>query len=132
MAFEPIETQEQLESIIAGVRNEYADYDTLKSQVSGMDALRSELETVKAVCDEQAATIKGLETAAQKQKIAEEYGIPSALADRLKGENEEELRSDAANLAPMLKHKKTAPLRDPESIDNDHGGLRKLLSEMNF
>lgn len=130
MEFVPIETQEDFEKACAqrvgqaeeAVRAEFADYADLKSR----------LENAKAENEQQAATIKGLETAAQKRAIAEEYGIPTSLADRLKGEDEEALRSDAAALAPMLKTKKTAPLRDPESGDNHRDGLRKLLAEISW
>lgn len=138
--FKPIETQEQFDAAITdrirraqdAVRREYADYDQLKEQVADFDGVKSEYETRQQQLEQtvaaQGAAIKRYETEALKRKVADEVGIPAAFASRLTGEDEDSIRQDALALAPMLKGRKTPPLRDPDAKPTGETGYRRMLA----
>lgn len=125
--FAPIETQEafdaaveeRLEAARQEERGKYADYDEIKKQLS----------TANTTNTAQADKIKQLETAALKQRIAGETGIPFTLADRLVGENEEDLRKDAETLLKHVKpQQKTPPMRNPDAKPSGNDALKRLLA----
>lgn len=106
--FKPIETQEQLNAVIgerlsrvekkyseeaAGLRKEI---DTLTAKGKEDASKIADLEKTKA---EYEAKVKKYETDSVKTRIAREFNIPDAFADRLKGATEEELKKDAEALA---------------------------------
>lgn len=148
--FKVIETQEQLDAIIkeriaraeAKAEEKYADYDSLKAQLSEKDeqitALSSQLkETTDKVAgyDEQ---IKGLEgkisayaTDAVKTRVAHEIGLPYELASRLNGSNEDEIKADAKKLKDATKlFSAPVPLGTPEPVNN--GGSNKEAALLNI
>jgi len=129
--FKPIETQEQLNAIIgerikrereqaagnrAELENKVADYEkqisalTNQAQESakkyaGYDKALTELQT----------KVKGYETASVKTRIAHELGLPYEMAERLRGESEADIRTDAEAFQKALggvNH--SAPLRNTE------------------
>ena len=63
------------------------------------------------------AKVKALEMSQIRAKIAAEFELPAALADRLAGEDEEELRADAERLAELLQPGKPKP----PNLDNGAG-----------
>jgi len=73
------------------------------------------------VADLTARAVKA-ETSLLKNKIANDNGLPINLADRLVGENEEELSADAKTLASYLKPSTTPPMRTNEVARPDMGG----------
>ena len=76
---------------------------------------------------------KGYETAALKQRIAQEKGIPAEMAARLSGETEKDIRTDADAMAAMIRTiKGPAPLHDPMEKDPDpkNVNLTNMLHEL--
>lgn len=68
-------------------------------------------------------------------RVAYESGLPYALADRLNGETEEDLRNDAANLLKYVQPKKTkapplAETSDPVATDPRDAALKKLAADL--
>lgn len=146
--FKAIETQEQLDAIIGDrlkrqeekIRKEYADYEDLKTAVNGFDAVKEEYEArIKekeeiisghdALVADKDAKIKRLETDSLKVRIADSMGIPINMADRIKGETEDDIKADAEQLAPMLKggHKKQ---RWDENEDDRKNARRDQFKKM--
>ena len=70
-----------------------------------------------------------------KNRIANESGVPYELADRLVGNNEEELKADAEKLASFLGPKAAPPLRTSETGANTNNkssaDLTAMLSQIN-
>ena len=66
-----------------------------------------------------------------KSRIAHESGVPYELANRLVGNNEEELRADAEKLAPFLSPKAAPPLHTADPNSNGNGGLANMLNQIN-
>ena len=100
------------------IRSEYADYDSLKDQVAG---LQQEKDALNNQIAEHQKTIKGMQTAALKEKVARESGIPYELASRLSGETEDEIRKDAETVGAFLKPKQhPAPGKSTEPAGNDN------------
>ena len=131
--FTPITTQEAFDAAIqdrlhrqeAKIRGEYADYDALKKQSEEWGAEKEKYE--KTVQDSKTAyddltkkyteatgKIAKFETDALKTKVAIEAGIPAGLFSYLKGENEDEIRKSAEELAQFTKAGFVPPLADPE------------------
>lgn len=112
--FAPIETQEafdaavaeRLEAVRQEERDKYADYDDIKNQLSAANETNAT----------QAAEITRLQTDNLKQRIAAETGLPSAMANRLVGDDEKAIREDAAELLKTIKpQRKAPPMRNPDA-----------------
>lgn len=124
--FTPIETQEAFETAIAErieqarqeERDKFSDYEDLKAQLSAAN----ETNTT------QAEKIKQLEADALKRRIADEAGLPPAMASRLAGESEDDLREDAISLTKLLQ-RDVLPLRDPEAPEPD--GVVSAFQKLN-
>lgn len=150
--FRAIQTQEEFDKAISArlkreretavkeVTEKYADYEDLKKAATEgaerMKKLEEDLEAAKAAhqkdADELNAKIKGYETGSVKTRIALELGLPYSLAERLSGENEEDIRKDAEQMAKLLTPKETAPLagtEDPKTGSKD-AELRALAETL--
>lgn len=117
--FKPIETQEQLNAVIGdrikraqdSVRREYADYADLKrASETWADAEADYKDKLQKAND----TIRRYETDSLKRKIAEEVGLPVALASRITGDDEAAMRTDAEALKAIIPGRK-APARNEEA-----------------
>ena len=79
-------------------------YDTdiaaLNETITG---LRSEKESSATKISELEGKIREYETNSAKMRIAREAGLPAELADRLSGADEAAMRTDAENLAKLIK-----------------------------
>lgn len=110
MGFNPITTQEQLDSLLAAEREKFKGYvspDELKKQTDALSAQITELT----------AKNKAFELSSLKAKIAREAGLRPELAERLTGEDEKSLKADAKALAAVVTPEKPAdplPLRSSE------------------
>lgn len=149
--FKPIETQEELNKIVSGRVNEehdrvmkqFADYEDIKKQNAD---LKEELSaTQKNLADTQEkykdydknltdlqTKVHNYEIDSVKTKVALDAGLPFAMASRLRGETEEEIRSDAEALKGLYKPQKQ-PLADPEvgvEKDPQRAALKKMLNDM--
>ena len=145
--FKPIETQEQLDSIIKDrvaraeksatekVEEKYKGYispDDFAARTKELNEKNTELGNSLKNAEEERdkakndltgleSKVKAYETASVKSRIAHELGIPYELANKLSGETEDEIRKDAEAMKPFISKKGTAPLRDPESGDSGSG-----------
>lgn len=141
--FTPIETQEQLNSIIGDrirraeenaekrFSEKYGDYEAVKTQNSELsqqvaqltEQLQKSTETIngnKAIVDDLTAKVQRYETASVKTKVALELGLPYQMAERLAGTDEDSIRKDAEAMVKLIgSNRPTAPLGSPEpSIQN--------------
>lgn len=127
--FTPINTQEEfdaaIQSRLAREKQKYADYDSLKEQLTAaqntiatqkqtIDGHKTEVDTLNQQITEKDSKIKGFELNALRIKVIQERGLPFELADYLKGETEDELNSSAETLGKLTGGKKVPPLADPE------------------
>ena len=120
--FKAIESQEALDAIIkarldrntksvtdsvtAEITKKYEGYispDDAKKSADEIAALTEKLKASETQIADLTAKISANEISSAKLKIALETGLPSALADRLTGSTEEELRKDAELLAQFAK-----------------------------
>ncbi|MCH3961136.1 MAG: DUF4355 domain-containing protein [Solobacterium sp.] len=58
------------------------------------------------------AKIKGYETGSVKTRIALKTGLPYEMAERLRGDTEEDIQKDADSMKAMMGTNRTAPLAD--------------------
>ena len=134
--FTPIETQEQFDAMIKdriarvekSAAEKYSDYDAIKAQNQELanqiaqltEQLRQQTETIdgnKSIVEDLTAKVHGYETASVKTKIALELGIPYQMADRLSGNDEEEIREDAKSMIGFINSSKpVAPLGSGEPL----------------
>lgn len=92
----------------------YKDFDAFKEKAEKYDAdIGSKDGKIKELEDK----VKKYESDSVKTRIAKAAGLPEGMADRLRGETEEELKADAEGLAKFITKKDVAPL-----ADNDQGG----------
>lgn len=141
--FKSIDSQEEFDLRIKDrlqrkedqIRNEFselinnlkAENENLKSENSG---LKTNLEKVKekdVEIESLRGQIQGYEKSNLKRKVALDYNIPYKLAERIKGESEDEMIEDAKNLSTYFgKEESVAPLKNPE-INTGVSGLYKDL-----
>lgn len=118
--FTPINTQEEFEARVTEV---YGNVKDLQGQITTLTGERDTLQS----------KVKGYETTALKQRIAQEKGIPAKFATRLSGETEADIKADADAMASMLREVKgPAPLFEPGGKDPDAktAGMTSMLSEL--
>lgn len=145
--FKPIETQEELNNLIASrlerakesVKKEYEekykDYDAYKSQIEALNNDKTTLENQLNELNEKMSTFdaldaktKKLEAENLKIKIALSEGIPFEMAGRLAGETEEEIKRDAKAMANFISVSKPMPIKSTEQKQREVGeeAYRKL------
>lgn len=137
--FKPINTQEEFNTAIRerleearnAVRQQFSDYETIKSSLA---SVKAESEKKDATITDLQKQLKGSRAELAKTRIALEKGLPVEMSDRLAGETEEEIRKDAEKLAALFtKPKEPAPLRDTEDkggSNSKDAALRAVLSEI--
>ncbi|MEG0906573.1 MAG: hypothetical protein RSA49_05185 [Anaerovoracaceae bacterium] len=151
--FTPINTQEEFDAAISDrlkqeretIAKNYSDYDTMKVRLENIEkdngSLKAKIEEndkkIKGYEEEKISLttkLQGYETNSVKMRIAQEVGLPIGLADRLSGDNEEAIRSDAEGMLKMVGGKTEnmpppPPLNDPEGGKSDgKEGYRNLLN----
>ena len=151
--FEPITTQEAFDAAVAqrleaereALMQEYADYDTLKTHVGELemqlaDARRAAQASAEKTADYEAQLtqlteqVRGYERGALCQRVAHETGLPFEMADRLRGETEEDMRKDAAGLARFVvpQYGTAAPMAstEPVSVSPYQTALNGLMQQL--
>ena len=113
--FEPITTKEALDAAIAAAIK--AEHEAEKSKYGGtaaelakqLSAAQKDAGEKKKIYDQQNNTlqdlqkqVKGYESRQLKEKSAREAGLPYELADRLSGDDEAALKTDAESLVKLL------------------------------
>lgn len=146
--FTPIMTQEDFDAAIAArltrerekAVRPYADYEQIKTELG---STKETLAARVAEIAELTGQLKGARTDLAKTRIALDKGLPLALAQRLTGETEDELKADAETLAGLLgKGRTVEPARGTErekgmsggAVVNgiSQGGLRAMLDDLNL
>lgn len=143
--FVPITTQEEFDAAIASrlIRERekalrpYADYEQIKNDLGTANStLAARDATITDLTDQ----LQSARSDLAKTRIALEKGLPAALAERLTGETDDELRQDADSLLTLIGGRKTSePSRSTEKEKT--GGktgrfntddLRQVLNDMNL
>ena len=150
MTFKAIESQEELDRIIQDrlqrERDKYSDYDMLKQsnqdyekQIGSLQAqIEESSQTIKShdeVVAELNSKIAGYETNSLKTKIALKHGLPLDLVDRLAGNDEESINSDAEKLAGFVRQKQSVPPlknTEPPLGDEKDSAYKNLLKGLNI
>jgi hypothetical protein len=136
--FQPINTQEELNAVIsrrlerhtqtvtAEVEKKYEGYISPEER----DKLTGQIAELTKAKETAEAAAKKAEAGALRMRIAAEKGLPSELAERLRGDTEEELRADAEGLSKLVGSAGTPPLADPEGEPRGEKdqALREMLS----
>lgn len=106
--------------------------EQLKQRIGELKGTVEELKGYKDQLTEKDNLIKEYELKNVKYRIAVEAGIPLALADRLSGETEEEIKADAEKLAGFVNKKPTLPLKptEPQNVDPKEQAYSKLLENL--
>lgn len=100
-------TQSQVNTLLADqkrkVREQFADYDDLKTKATLLDGLTEERDALKAERD----TLKGDSEKVVGENlrltVALDKRLPAPLIDRLRGTSKEELEADADSLLKLVK-----------------------------
>lgn len=133
--FTPINTQEEFDAAVRSrlqrEREKYADYDDLKGKVTALETQVSNLTGEKEALEKK---VKGHETNSVKMRIAQELGIPNAMAERLAGESEDDIRKDAEAMAVIFKTAQgAAPLYNPNTqppANNKDAAMAEMLHSL--
>lgn len=149
MDFKAIETQEELDQVLserlnrekANYEKKLAEFKELKSQ---NEKLKSDLknkdeesakkaEKYEADIADLNSKVASFEKANLRTKIALENNLPLDLADRLVGEDEESLKTDAERLSGLLKsNEPEPPLKYSEdNSDDKDDDYKDLLNNLN-
>lgn len=141
--FTPINTQEEFDAAISArlerERAKFADYETVRSNLAeiqtALDAEKAKTTGYESTIADLNGKIKSYETDSVKTRIALEAGIPFKYRDRIRGESEDEMKADAAELAELFKQpKKLQPLKEgkkvPEGKDAAYMQLINNLSDI--
>ena len=106
--------------------------EKLKNTISELESAAEEYKGYKDQLAEKDSLIKEYELKNLKYHVAVEAGIPLALADRLSGETEEEIKADAEKLAGFVNQKSTLPLKttEPQKVDPKEQAYAKVLENL--
>lgn len=97
----------------------YKDFETFKEKAEKYD---SDIATKDGKIKELEDKVKKHESDSARARIAKAAGLPESMADRIRGETEDELKADAEALAKIVVKKEVAPLGDPEGSRGDGSG----------
>lgn len=121
-AVKPTEDYEDLKNTNATLEQQLADLQNT------LDSKETELGTLEDLKKE----IAFHKLDKLKTNIAMQANIPLELANRLSGENEEELKLDAEKIAGFVNKKTPLPLKPTEPpVDDKDAGLKQMLKNMN-
>ena len=116
------------------------DYVSKDEHAKALDDLQKKLDAAlndgthnKELIEELNKKVQEYETNSVKMKIAQEIGLPLELVDRLRGDDEDALRNDAASLVGLFGQKSQAPAASSEPKANYSGeeaAYRQLLNSL--
>lgn len=146
--FKPIETQEQLDSLIGErikeVRskaeekyNGYLSPEEVTKKYEGYlspDDVKKKYEGYLSPEEvaKKDAQIKAHEANSAKTRIAHEFGLSYDAINFLQGDDEESIRKSAEMLKGLVGNKQAPPLANPEGnpSSNSDAALKKMLKDM--
>lgn len=125
---------QELQGKISGYEGQIQEKD---QKISGFDNKIAELNKQLKEGQENADRIKQLETQVQayetssaKMRIARETGLPYELAERLTGDTEEAMRTDAEGLKKLIGRQNVPPLANPETAGMQGGEKDAVLKNL--
>ncbi|ERL23953.1 capsid assembly scaffolding protein Gp46 family protein [Jonquetella sp. BV3C21] len=136
-------TQADVDRVVADrlerERKKYADYDALKAakaeldklkegQMSEHDKAKQGLGAAQAKVTELEAKIKAMELSALKARLAAAAGLPSELADRVRGEDEEAIKADIEALKKIIPAKSAGGAGTPAAGAKASDDLQMLYA----
>lgn len=144
--FKPIETQEELDSIIKDRLKR--ERDTTNKRFEGwispddhqkaLNAANKAFDDYKKAHEGDEQTIADLtaknkeyETASLKSRIAHEVGLSYDWISRIGGDDEESIRKDAESLKKLVGNGATLPTKNTESGENQDPSKAALRSVLN-
>lgn len=105
-----METIKKLREIEKQAKKDKTELEKLRAQEEEhKKAQMTESERLKAELDQAMAELKAKSTRAMQLEVAGRLGLPTVLADRLKGETPEEMEADAKAMLEALPKQRTAP-----------------------
>lgn len=118
MAFEPIESQEQLDAVLKTrlarerekIKAEYADYDELAEKAKAYDEAQKAQERIAQLEGDIKKRDEADKVREVRKKVAKETGIPE---DLIQGADEESMKAYAAQIAEFAKVQTPAGATDP-------------------
>lgn len=144
--FKPINTQEEFDAAIGkriererqaaeGLRQQLADKDAEITNLGNQLAeSQKSAEGFNAQIAELQAKVRTHETNSVKLGLANKYGLPAELADRISGETPEEMEADAEKLKAYIGKSKVIQVPVGESgepLANDKTrAIKGMLSQM--
>lgn len=145
--FEVITTQEQFNARLGErLKRESDKYSKQIEELtaknteyeSQMTALRNQLDEAnklvanhKSELEERDKKIKAYEASSVKMRIAREIGLPYELAERLSGDTEDAIRTDAETLKGYFSTPKVQPLATTESGgESEDARLKNMLHKL--
>lgn len=160
MQFEPIETQEKLDSIVqdrlaraqkkfdeqlADVKKSYEGYlspdevtklrtsfeDKGKESSDSINELNEKAKTLQEQLDQANAKVSKFEADALKTRVALMNGIPYELANKLEGATEEELTADAKKLAGFIASKPAPKSPEYTPSNGEADGVLAAFQKLN-
>lgn len=123
------------------VRNEYEEIiENLKAENASLKSENSELMSNIEKAKEKdteienlRGQIQGYEKSELRRKVALDNNIPYKLAERIKGDTEEDMIKDAKNLSTYFGEREIVPpLRNPEGDSGENSALKDLLDGLDF
>lgn len=123
------------------VRNEYEEIiENLKAENASLKSENSELMSNVEKAKEKdteieslRGQIQGYEKSELRRKVALDNNIPYKLAERIKGDTEEDMIEDAKNLSTYFGEREIVPpLRNPEGDSGENSALKDLLDGLDF
>lgn len=151
MSFEPITTQEALDSVISErlkrerekIESKYSDYSDLKNKITDYEKqfadFNKQLETLGAKekeIESLKATNLKFETDSLKTRLAHEAGLPYGSTKYLSGNTEDEIKDSIKDFSAFVKTSTppSAPLANPEPVITAEGknlaSNRELLAKL--
>lgn len=129
MAFEPIESQEQLDAVLKTrlarerekIKAEYADYDELAEKAKAYDEAQEAQERIAQLEGDIKKRDEADKVRELRKKVAKETGIPE---DLIQGADEESMKAYAAQIAEFAKVQTPAGAPDltPGSFSGSEDG----------
>lgn len=115
-----METIKKLRDIEKQYKKEKQELDRLKAdEAKRKEAEMSDIEKANKRAADLEAELKKERTERMRLKVASKYQLPEALANRLQGDTEEDLETDAKSLAELLPKQTEQQKKNPLLKTND-------------
>lgn len=115
------------------INNLKAENENLKSENSELMTNIEKAKEKDTEIENLRGQIQGYEKSELRRKVALDNNIPYKLAERIKGDTEEDMIKDAKNLSTYFGEREIVPpLRNPEGDSGESSALKDLLDGLDF